>query len=451
MVVGLLGILKAGGAYVPLDPAYPKERLVFMLEDSAAPVLLTQQPLQDRFKFQIRNCRVVCIAALRQTTGHTKAESAPRSTVSPDNLAYVIYTSGSTGTPKGVELPHRGLVNLLAWHQRTYRVTPRDRATQLAGFSFDASVWELWPYLTAGASVYVVDDETRASAPGLVQWLNARKITLSFVPTPLAEETLTLPWPEHAPLRAMLTWGDKLPRRPDPNLPFGLVNHYGPTENTVVASFAPVAPAEDGANPVPPIGRPIANVQAYVLDRLLRPVPVGVPGELYIGGESLARGYRNNPVLTSGEFIPHPLSNRRGARLYKTGDLVRWQTDGNLEFLGRIDQQVKIRGYRIEPGEIESLLNQHPAVRESLVLARESGRGQKQLAAYLIANQRPAPAIKELTDFLRPKLPDYMVPSAFAFLDAWPLTPNGKVDRNALPAPDQLGLKSSEEFAAPRN
>ena len=201
----------------------------------------------------------------------------------------------------------------------------------------------------------------------------------------------------------MLTGGDKLHRRPGGNLPFGLINHYGPTENTVVATCAPVAPAHDATNAAPPIGRPIANVQAYVLDRLLRPVPVGVPGELYIGGDSLARGYRNNPVLTTEKFIPHPLSKRPGARLYKTGDLARWLTDGNLEFLGRIDHQVKIRGYRIEPGEIESLLNRHPAVRESLVLARESGRGQKQLAAYLIPNQRPAPAIKELTDFLRPR------------------------------------------------
>ena len=451
MVVGLLGILKAGGAYVPLDPAYPKERLEFMLEDSEAPVLLTQKALEARFQFQIPNCRVVCFESIRHTTGKRRHESAPRAKVSADNLAYVIYTSGSTGKPKGVELSHRGLVNLLTWHQRAYRVRPQDRATQLAGFSFDASVWELWPYLTAGASIHIVDDETRASAPSLVKWLSARKITISFVPTPVAEETLAVPWPSDTALRVLLTGGDKLHRRPGAKLPFGLINHYGPTENTVVATCAPVAPAHDITNGAPPIGRPIANVQAYVLDRLLRPVPVGVPGELYIGGESLARGYRNNPVLTSGEFIPHPLSKRPGARLYKTGDLVRWQTDGNLEFLGRIDQQVKIRGYRIEPGEIESLLNQHPAVRESLVLARESGRGQKQLAAYLIANQRPAPAIKELTDFLRPKLPDYMVPSAFAFLDAWPLTPNGKVDRNALPAPDQLGLKSSEEFAAPRN
>src|SRR5206468_1892894 len=272
MVVGLLGILKAGGAYVPLDPAYPKERLLFMLEDSGAPVLLTQEPLRSCFKFQTANCRVVCLDALAQDLPGRQPEATPRPVVSPDNLAYIIYTSGSTGTPKGVEIPHRGLANLIHWHRRVYRVTPRDRATQLAGLSFDASVWELWPYLTAGASVHIVDDETRASAPRLVQWLAARRITLSFVPTPVAEQTLMLPWPEGAPLRAMLTGGDKLHRRPNQNIPFVLVNHYGPTENTVVATSAPVGPGNHGASVAPPIGRPIANVKTYVLDRLLRPV-----------------------------------------------------------------------------------------------------------------------------------------------------------------------------------
>src|ERR1051326_7181014 len=214
MVVGLLGILKAGGAYVPLDPAYPKERLTFMLEDSCAPVLLTQQPLQSRFKFRVPNCQVVCLETLRPPPRHARRKSAPSTRVSPDQLAYIIYTSGSTGTPKGVELTHRGLVNLLTWHQRAYRVTPQDRATQLAGFSFDASVWELWPYLTAGASIHIVDDETRAGAASLVPWLNERKITISFVPTPVAEETLRVPWPGDTVLRVMLTGGDKLQGRP---------------------------------------------------------------------------------------------------------------------------------------------------------------------------------------------------------------------------------------------
>jgi amino acid adenylation domain-containing protein len=451
MVVGLMGILKAGGAYVPLDPAYPPERIRFMIEDSGATVLLTQRALRARFKSQLSGCRVLCIDELRQSARDSQAASNPRSNVLPNHLAYVIYTSGSTGKPKGVEISHASLVNLLAWHQGVYRITPEDRATQLAGFSFDASVWELWPYLTAGASIHVVDDETRASAAKLVPWLNSHNITVSFLPTPLAEEALAQPWPRDTALRVMLTGGDKLNRRPPRQLPFELVNHYGPTENTVVATSTAVAPVEAQADAPPPIGRPIANVRVYALDRHLRPVPAGVPGELFIGGDSLARGYRNNPALTAEKFIPHPLTGEPGARLYRTGDLVRWRPDGILEFLGRVDHQVKIRGHRIEPGEIETVLNQHPSVRESLAAVRDGARGQRQLVAYLIAKRGPRPAFKELADFLRAKLPDYMVPSAFAFLDSWPLTPNGKVDRRALPAPDQSHVQTRCTFVAPRN
>jgi amino acid adenylation domain-containing protein len=451
MVAGLLGILKAGAAYVPLDPGYPKERLTFMLEDSGAPVLLTQTTLQSRFKFEIPDCEILHLDALTAGENHPTSADPERATLSSSNLAYVIYTSGSTGTPKGVELSHRGLVNLLTWHQREYRVTPLDRATQLAGFSFDASVWEIWPYLTAGASVHIVDEDTRASAASLVRWLSAEKITLGFLPTPLAEAALALPWPEGAKLRTMLTGGDKLNSRPAGNLPFQLVNHYGPTENTVVSTFAPVAPANAESNAAPPIGRPIANVEAYVLDRLLRPVPVGIPGQLYVGGDGLARGYRNNPLLTREKFVAHPFNNKPGARLYKTGDLVRWLSDGNLEFLGRIDHQMKIRGHRIEPGEIESQLNLHPSVRESVVLARETSSSQKQLVAYFIPRRQPGPAFRELSGFLRARLPDYMLPAAFVACDAWPLTPNGKVDRSALPAPDDSTHCASRPFAAPRN
>jgi amino acid adenylation domain-containing protein len=450
MVVALLGILKAGGAYVPLDPAYPRERLAFMLEDSRAPALLTQSSLACDFKFETPKLKVICLESLLRGTA-TQPECKPRANVSPENLAYIIYTSGSTGTPKGVEITHRNLANLMTWHQWTYRVTPQDRATQLAGFSFDASVWELWPYLAAGARVCIVDNETRASASKLIHWLAEKKITLSFVPTPLAEEILQQPLRGDLALRAMLTGGDKLNRRPGTDLPFNLVNHYGPTENTVVTTFTVVAPTEGGDGAAPPIGKPISNVQVYVLDQRLRPVPIHVPGELYIGGESLARGYRNQPALTAEKFVRDPFSQDAGARLYKTGDLVRWLPDGNLEFLGRMDHQVKIRGYRIEPGEIEALLNRHPAVRESVIIATEAARGQKQLIAYLIAKGESKPGTKELADFLRTKLPDYMVPSAFVFLSAWPLTPNGKVDRNALPAPDQSSFKSSRAFVAPRN
>lgn len=451
MVVGLLGILKAGAAYVPLDPGYPKDRLAFMLEDSRAPVLLIQTALQSHFEFEISNCKILLLDALTAEKDRTVIDDSRHGSVSSRNLAYIIYTSGSTGTPKAVELSHRGLANLLTWHQQAYCVTPADRATQLAGFSFDASVWELWPYLTAGASIHIVDDDTRASAAALVQWLGLKKITISFLPTPLAEAALTLPWPRGTKLRVMLTGGDKLNNRPPADLPFQLVNHYGPTENTVVSTCAPVASASDGFNPTPPIGRPIANVEVFVLDRLLRPVPVGVPGQLFVGGDGLARGYRNNPLLTLEKFIAHPFNNKPGARLYKTGDLVRWLPDGNLEFLGRIDHQVKIRGHRIEPGEIETKLNQHPAVRESLVVARETDPGRKQLVAYFIPRHPPGPAFGELSGFLRAMLPDYMVPSAFVACGTWPLTPNGKVDRSALPAPDDSNYRAGRLFTAPRN
>jgi amino acid adenylation domain-containing protein len=457
MVVGLLGILKAGGAYLPLDPILPRERLVFMLEDSGAPVLLTDESLHGSFKSQSATCRVLRLDALRCATCPSQGSEiphsstvAPRSPVSADNLAYIVFTSGSSGAPKGVEVSHRSLANLISWHQRAYRVTRRDRVTQLAEFSFDASVWELWPYLTAGASIHIVDEETRASAPDLVRWLNDRKITLSFLPTPLAEEVLALAWPPQTRLRALLTGGDKLHCRPPANLPFGLVNHYGPAENTVVATSVPVAPADDERNGVPPIGRPIDNVQAYVLDPSLRLVPIGVPGELCLAGDGLAHGYRRNPGLTAEKFIPHPFSDVPGARLYKTGDLVRWSADGTLEFLGRVDQQVKIQGFRIEPGEIESQLNWHPAVRESLVLAREDARGQKRLVAYLTSNESSKLASKELSDFLRRTLPDYMVPSVFVHLDAWPLTSSGKLDRGALPEPKPSTRAPRRAAEAPR-
>jgi len=312
-------------------------------------------------------------------------------------------------------------------------------------------VWEIWPYLAAGASIHIVDDETRASATSLIEWLNAQQITLSFLPTPLAEEALLHPWPATTALRVMLTGGDKLHLRPGPDLPFALVNHYGPTENTVVTTFGAVVPAGREADAAPPIGRPIANVQVYVLDRHMRPAPSGSPGELCIGGESLARGYRNNPGLTAEKFVRNPFPGLPSERVYKTGDLVRWLPDGQLEFLGRLDRQVKIRGHRIELGEIEAALNRHPGVRESLVLARDDAGRPKRLVAYLITNQLFPPPTRELPDFLNATLPDYMVPYAFEFLDAWPVTATGKVDRNALRAPDLTQRNSAATFVAPRN
>jgi amino acid adenylation domain-containing protein len=446
MVLGLLGILKSGGAYVPLDPAYPKERLAFMLEDAQVPVLLTQHWLVEGLPEHAAH--MVCLDSEWETMAQ-QSDGNPVSGAMADNLAYMIYTSGSTGRPKGVMIPHSGLLNLAAWHQRVYGVTPADRATQLAAPAFDASVWELWPYLTAGASIQIPPEEVCASPSTLLQWLAVKAISLCFLPTPLAEAVIEEWGARDLALRALLTGGDTLHRGPRQALPYSLVNHYGPTENTVVTTCAPATTTHESPVP-PPIGRPISNTQIYLLDRQMRPVPIGVPGEVCIGGAGLARGYLNQPELTAEKFIPHPFSATRGARLYGTGDLARYLPDGNLEFLGRIDQQVKIRGFRIELGEIEAVLRQHPAAREVVVIAREDVAGDKRLVAYLVATQLPPPSPHELRTFLQQKLPDYMVPSAFMVLDALPLTPHGKVDRRALPTPDRAGSTIDGSFVAPR-
>jgi acyl-coenzyme A synthetase/AMP-(fatty) acid ligase len=364
------------------------------------------------------------------------------------NLAYVIYTSGSTGRPKGVEIPHAGVVNLVAWHQRVYHVTPADRATQIAGPAFDASVWELWPYLTAGASIHIPAEQTRTSPRQLLDWLVAEAITISFLPTPLAEAIVEEQLPTDLAVRALLTGGDQL-HPVHQALPFSLFNHYGPTEYTVVTTWTPVVTGTEADAP-PPIGRPIANTQVYLLDPHLRPVPVGVPGELYIGGPGLARGYLNRPELTAERFIPHPFSEAAGARLYRTGDLARYMPDGRLEFLGRTDHQVKVRGFRIELGEIEALLRHHPAVQENVVLAREDVPGDTRLVAYVVPRSGQTPSIGELRSFLRGKLPEYMLPAAVRLLETLPLTPNGKVDRRTLPPPDHSRSELTGACVAPR-
>lgn len=449
MIVALLAVLKAGGAYVPLDPAYPKDRLAFMFGDAKMPVLLTREALCRDFTAGAPEVTLLSIDTLLDATSRTPRKAGSKTDsrkAKSSDLAYVIYTSGSTGTPKGVEIEHRSLVNLITWHQRTYRVLPADRATQLAAPAFDASVWEIWPYLTAGASIHIPDDETRLSPARLVTWLTNRQITLTFIPTPIAEAMLEERWPDECKLRAVLTGGDRLHRTPGPDFPCALVNHYGPTENTVVTTWVAVPPLPNKGD-APPIGRPVANAQVYVLDRQLRPVPVEVPGELYVGGAGLARGYHRRPELTAEKFIKHPFNNDPHARLYKTGDLVRWLPDGNLEFLGRADNQVKVRGWRIEPGEIETVLGGHPAVRETVVTAREQSPGVNVLAAYVIPAPGRKPSAEELRGFLKQKLPDQMIPGTFTLLDALPLTPNGKVDRAALPTPQP---DSTSGFVGPR-
>jgi amino acid adenylation domain-containing protein len=446
-VVAILGISKAGGAYVPMDPSTPSERLAFMLADAQAHVLITTAHVARELPDIAAN--VICLDTGEDAVSFEDSTNL-ETNVTAGNLAYVIYTSGSTGRPKGVQITHAALLNLINWHQRTFAVTPADVATQLAGAGFDASVWELWPYLTAGASLHLLDDETRTSPERLQNYLLTKEITISFLPTPLAETMLTLEWPVTCALRLMLTGGDKLHRYPARTKPFVLVNNYGPTENTVVATSGSVSCGD--AQPVSPsIGRPISNVQVYLLDANLNPVAMGAPGALYLGGASLTRGYLNRPELTAEKLIPHPFSKEPGAPLYQTGDLARYRPDGQIEFLGRLDQQVKIRGFRIELEEIEAVLVEHPALQEAVVLAREDVAGDKRLVAYVVTKHGSSPSPSELRAYLKQTLPDYMIPVAFVSLNAMPLNPSGKIDRRALPAPDTAGSTPESHWIAPRS
>ncbi|MCG6137857.1 MAG: amino acid adenylation domain-containing protein [Nostoc sp. LLA-1] len=379
MVIGMLGILKAGGAYAPLDPSYPSERLNFMLEDAQVAVLLTHERWLERLKNS--KSRIICLDKDWEIITQEIEDNLP-SEVATDNLAYVIYTSGSTGKPKGVQIEHRGLLNLVFWHQKAFAVSSLDRATQISGVAFDACGWEIWPYLSTGASIYFVDDETRQFPEHLRDWLVAKAITISFIPTPLAEKIILLDFPKNAALRILLTGGDKLNQYPLDGHSFQVFNNYGPTENTVVTTSGYVS-VKNKDNLAPVIGRPVANTQVYILDKHLQPVPIGIAGELYISGDGLARAYLNYPDLTSECFIYHYFTNNLKSRLYKTGDSVRYRVDGNIEFLGRLDEQVKIRGYRIELGEIEVVLSQHPAVQQTVAVIRED-EGEKRLLAYVV-------------------------------------------------------------------
>jgi amino acid adenylation domain-containing protein len=442
MVVSALGILKAGGAYLPLDPGYPAERQAFMLEDARAPFLLTHRHLAKLLpagKWQI-------LDADEPRTSNLLVVPLERP-VSGKDLAYVIYTSGSTGRPKGVQITHASLLNLVFWHQQAFAVQPHDRATQLASPAFDAAVWELWPYLTAGASVYMPPDVVRHEPTSLRDWLVAHRITITFVPTPLAERMITLPWPGDTDLRLLLTGADTLHVYPPPGLPFTVVNNYGPTECTVVASSGAV-PGHECPNALPSIGRPIANTEIHVLDEQMRPVAVGVTGELYIGGAGVARGYINHPELTAERFVTNPFSSNPKDRLYRTGDLGRYLPDGQIAFGGRVDDQIKIRGYRIEPGEIATALNRHPEVEASHVAPGEDTLEGKRLVAYLVPRSGSRLSFSALREFLGKLLPDYMVPSIFVLLEYLPVTLNGKVDLDKLPRPDAANVLRDRDKAA---
>jgi acyl-coenzyme A synthetase/AMP-(fatty) acid ligase/acyl carrier protein len=345
---------------------------------------------------------------------------------------------------------HANLLNLISWHRRAFSVTPADLATLYASPGFDASVWELWPYLAAGASVHVVDDAIRTTPEPLRDWIVTNKITVSFLPTALAECMLDLPWPSDSKLRVMLTGADTLRRCPPDNLPFALVNNYGPTECTVVATSGTVFP-EDGAEALPSIGRPIDNVTVHIVDEDMRPVRAGSSGELLIGGSGVASGYLNAPELTAEKFLIDPFSNDPQARLYRTGDLAQYLPDGQIRFLGRIDEQIKIMGYRIEPREISALLDQHTGIKESLVASYLDPSGTRRLVAYVVASSPARLNPGQLRDFLSRSLPDHMLPSAFVQLAEMPLSINGKLDRLALPHPSPENILDDDSFEAPQS
>ncbi len=453
--VALLAVLKAGGACVPLDPDYPKDRLDYILRDSRAPVLITQPALHaalDDVPAEV----LYLEPDWKILSGQSGENLSP--TARPEDLAYLIYTSGSTGKPRGVQLTHRGLVNHGVASIDLYGIRRSDRMLQFASISFDIAVEEIFPTWFAGAALVLRSDEMSLAGADFLRWIAARRITMLDLPTAywhelvheLAESREKLP--EH--LRLVIVGGEKASASAYASwLKAGgdrvrWVNTYGPTEASVIVS----AYEPDPARPFPenlPIGRPIANVQLYVLDSELQPVAVGEAGELHIGGPGVARGYLNHPELTAAKFVRNPFHPDADARLYKTGDMVRYLPDGNIEFQGRIDFQVKIRGFRIELGEIEAVLEKHPGVAQAVVTAREVN-GEKRLAGYIVALP-DAVTTGELRRHVKESLPEYMVPADFVFLKSFPLTPNGKVDRRALPEPQSVESSQAEGFVAPRD
>jgi len=489
MVIGILSILKAGGAYLPIDPDYPVKRIHYMLADSSAGIVLTTKNLSERIAFKRE---IIFLDSFKEfgpegASSYTLHAPCAMRHASSKNSAYIIYTSGTTGEPKGTVVEHRSLVNLCTWHHRYYQVTDKDIAIQYAGIGFDASVWEVFPYLTIGAVLHIISTDIRLDIDALNQYFEKHCVTIAFLPTPVCHQFIKQ---ENRSLHKLLTGGDKLQHFNKRN--YELYNNYGPTENTVVTTAYPVTEPMENI----PIGRPVFNTQVYILPASSRGnagfqlQPVGIPGELCIAGDSLSRGYLNRPELTNDKFDQdlqddqddQDEKKKKGTgqlrlikdsnmsytsclpylKRYRTGDLCRWLSDGSIEFLGRMDQQVKIRGFRIELREIENRLLTHESVKDAVVIDREGESGDKYLCAYIVnsgIHREPdagAPAFEkatitrntELKEYISQTLPDYMIPSYFVFMDRMPMTPNGKIDRKALPVPK---IDPHVEYVAPRN
>ena len=461
MVVGLLGILKAGGAYVPLDSTAPKERLTFMLEDTEVPVVLTQQQLVE--KLAPHNAHMVCLDTDWDLITQENRQN-PNAKVKANNLAYVIYTSGSTGKPKGVCCNHVGIINLLTDFQNRQPLAIGDRCSTCTSFSFDVSVYEIFSPLMSGGTLYITPESLRPNSQAFVEWLRDHHIRGAYLPTFML--TYLADWlkkdSNSLALRRLLVGVDPISEptlaaihRRLPQLK--IINGYGPTEATICATLYNVN-HKYAKNRNTPIGRPVQNMQIYLLDKHCQPVPTGVPGELHIAGIGLARGYLNRPIINKEKFISNPFSDDPDARIYKTGDLARYLPDGNIEFIGRMDTQIKIRGFRIELREIEAVLAKHRKINEAIVIATERQTADastllgtsKRLIAYFVAKKEKNLSVDELRNFLKRKLPEYMIPTAFVALKTLPLTPNGKIDLKRLPKPELESL-TSKTFTAPRN
>ena len=441
LIIGMLGILKAGGAYVPIDPSYPAERIGYMLEDTEATLVLSNIARGGR----LPETNVIALDDWSEIGREPVERLAVRRTA--DQLAYVIYTSGSTGRPKGVMIEQRGLVNLVNWHRQEYEVTEASRSTALAGVGFDAFGWEIWPYLSAGSCIYLIPDAVRLSAMELSELYAGKGITHSFIPTAMVADCIAAFSDRVSSLQYMLTGGDRLGAVDTSGLGYTVVNNYGPTENTVVATRYRIVGQDKGKTP--PIGRPIANTRIYIVSEEGQLCPVGVEGEMCIAGGQVAQGYWKQPELTAEKFISDPFDAAGDGRMYRTGDIARWLGDGNIEYLGRMDDQVKIRGYRIELGEIESVLVASGLVRQAVVVVQEGVAQEKRLVGYVVMPEENRFDREELLHYMREQpLPEYMIPSAWVALTELPLTPNRKIDRKALPDPENKAV-SGEQYVPP--